>query len=61
MVHGHAVTRGQVRVRVVPRLVVIVLDVETRQFGEVDPQGAAPVVDVLSVQRLRMRENMGEN
>ena len=46
------VPRGQVRPGVVTALVVVVLDVEADQLAEVDPQGAAGVVDVLTVQRL---------
>lgn len=41
----------------VTALVVVVLDVERAQFGEVDPQRAAAVVDVLTVQRLRHKQS----
>lgn len=44
---------GEVRSRVVSTLVVVVLDVEVDQLAEVYPQGAAGVVDVLSIQRLK--------
>lgn len=40
----------------VSALVVVVLDVERAQLGEVDPQRAAAVVDVLTVQRLEDRK-----
>jgi len=43
---------GQVGPGVVAALVVVVLDVEAGELGEADPQGAAGVVDVLTVQRL---------
>lgn len=49
---GLAVAGGQVRARVVPTLVVVVLDVEAGELGEVDTQRTAGVVDVLPVQRL---------
>ena len=49
---GLVVSGGQVRPGVVPALVVVVLDIEADQLAEVDPQGAAGVVDVLPVQRL---------
>ena len=52
-VEGHAVSGREVRVRVVSALVVIVLDVETREFGEVDPQCAAAIVNILPVQGLK--------
>lgn len=37
----------------VAALVVVVLDVERAQFGEVDAQRTAAVVNVLAVQRLK--------
>lgn len=37
----------------VSALVVVVLHVQRAQFGEVDPQRAAAVIDVLTVQRLK--------
>lgn len=43
---------GEVWPGVVPALVIVVLDVEAGELGEAYPQGAAGVVDVLSVQRL---------
>ena len=42
---------GKGRVRVVARLVVVVLHVQVGQLGVLNPQGAAGVVDVLTVQR----------
>lgn len=42
---------GQRGVREVARLVVVVLHIQGRQFAVVDAQGAAAVVDVLSVQQ----------
>lgn len=51
-----AVAGGQVRARVVAALVVVVLDVEAGQLGVADPQRAAGVIDVLSVQGLHRRE-----
>lgn len=50
---GLAVPGGQLRARVVATLVVVVLDVEVDQLGEVDAERAARVVDVLAVQSLR--------
>lgn len=50
---GLAVAGGQVGPRVVPALVVVVLDVEAGELREVDAERAAGVVDVLPVQRLR--------
>ena len=40
---------GKGRVGVVARLVVVVLHVQVGQLGVLDPQGAAGVVDVLTV------------
>ncbi len=60
-VNRHSVTRGQVGVRVVSALVVIVLDVQTRQLREVDSQRAAAIVDVLSVQGLKDKVTWGCN
>lgn len=37
----------------VAALVVVELDVERAQFGEVDPERAAAVVDVLTIQTLK--------
>lgn len=37
----------------VSALVVVVLHIQRAQFGEVDPQRAAAVIDVLAVQRLK--------
>lgn len=48
-----AVSGRQVRPGEVSALLVVVLDVQAGQFGEADPQGAATVVDVLSLQRLK--------
>ena len=42
---------GKGRVGVVARLVVVVLHVQVGQLGVLNPQGAAGVVDVLTVQR----------
>lgn len=54
VLHGWlAVSRGQVGPGEVTALLVVVLDVEAGEFGEADPQSAAAVVDVLSVQRLK--------
>ena len=39
----------QIRVRVVPRLVIVVLHVQRRQLTVVDPQRATPVVNVLAI------------
>ena len=50
---GLAVSRWQVRPGEVTALLIVVLHVEAGEFGEVDPQSAAAVVDVLSIQRLR--------
>lgn len=44
---------GQVGSGEVSALVVVVLHVQRAQFGEVDPQRAAAVIDVLTVQRLK--------
>lgn len=44
---------GEVRPGEVTALLVVVLDIEAGEFGEADPQGAAAVVDVLSVQGLK--------
>ncbi|CAB0018503.1 unnamed protein product [Nesidiocoris tenuis] len=48
-----AIAVRQRRIRVVPTLVVVVLDVQRRQFRIFDPQGATAVVDILSVERLK--------
>lgn len=53
---GLAVPSRQLRTRVVTTLVVIVLDIEVDQLGEVDAERAARVVDVLAVQSLRVDE-----
>lgn len=50
-----AVSRRQVRPRVVPTLVVVVLHIQAGEFGKTDAQSAARVVDVLSIQGLRKR------
>lgn len=47
---------GQVGSGEVAALVVVVLDVERAQLGEVDAKRAAAVVDVLSVQGLEDRK-----
>lgn len=50
MLHGGlAVSGGQVRPGEVAALLIVVFDVEAGEFGEANPQGAAAVVDVLSV------------
>lgn len=52
-VHGWlSIGGGEVWPGVVPALVVVVLDVEAGELGEADSQGAASVVDVLSIQGL---------
>lgn len=56
---GLAVSRGQVRPGEVTALLVVVLDVEAGEFGEADPQSAAAVVDVLSVQGLKHTADSG--
>ena len=48
-VHG-GVAGGQCGVGVVPALVVVVLDVQVGQLGVLYPEGAACVVNVLSVE-----------
>ena len=48
--HGVVVAARQAGVGVVTALVIVVLHVETRQLREVDPQRAAAVVDVLTIQ-----------
>lgn len=48
-----AVSRGQGGVGVVAGLVVVVFHVQTGHLGVVDAEGAAAVVNVLPVQRLR--------
>lgn len=50
---GLWVCGGEVWAGVVPALVVVVFDVKAGELGEADSQGAAGVVDVLTVQRLR--------
>lgn len=52
---GVQLSRGEVGSGEVSALVVVVLHVERAQFGEVDPQRAAAVIDVLTVQRLKDR------
>ena len=47
-----AVTGWELGPGVVPALVIIVLDIQVDQLGEVDPQRAAGIVDVLAVQGL---------
>lgn len=55
-VHGGlAVSGRELRPGVVSALVVVVLDVEVDQLGEVDAQRAAGIVDVLTVQGLHSR------
>ena len=51
--HGVVVAARQAGIGVVTALVIVVLHVETRQLREVDPQRAAAIVDVLTIQRLR--------
>lgn len=46
---GLAVSGGQVWSGEVSALLVVIFDVEAGELGEADPQGAAAVVDVLSV------------
>lgn len=52
---GLAVSGGKVRSGEVAALLIVVFDVEACEFGEADPQSAAAIIDVLSVQRLRDR------
>lgn len=57
VLHGRlAVSAGQVRSGEVSALLVVVFDIEACEFGEADPQSAAAVIDVLSVQRLTQRQ-----
>lgn len=54
MLHdGLTVSTGKVGSGEVAALLVVVFDVEAGEFGEADPQRAAAVVDVLSIQRLK--------
>lgn len=46
------VSCGQIGTRVVTALVVVVFHVQAGEFRETDAQGAATVVDVLSIQSL---------
>lgn len=55
---GLAVSGGQVGSGEVAALFVVVFDVEAGEFGEADPQRAAAVVDVLSVQRLKPHQQV---
>lgn len=57
---GLRVGGGQVRPGVVPALVIVVLDIKAGELGEADSEGAAGVVDVLPIQRLRDVEALGE-
>lgn len=50
---GLTFSRGKVWPGEVTALLIVVLDLKAREFGEADPQGAAAVVDVLSIQRLK--------
>lgn len=50
---GLAVSAGQVWSGEVAALFVVVLDIEAGEFGKADPQSAAAVIDVLSIQRLK--------
>lgn len=62
VLHGRlAVSAGQVWSGEVSALLVVVLDVEAGEFGEADPQGAAAVVDVLSVQRLTQQQVVNQH
>lgn len=57
MLHGGlAVPAGKVRSGEVSALLVVVFDVEAGEFGEIDPQSAAAVVDVLAIQRLSQQQ-----
>lgn len=47
-----AISWRQVRPCVVPTLVVVVLNIQTGEFGETDAQSAACIIDVLSIQSL---------
>ena len=55
------VTRRQGRVRVVTALVIVVLDVEAAQLRVLNAQGAARVVDVLTVQGLPAKKGKENN
>lgn len=50
---GVTVSWRQVGSGEVATLLIVVLDVEAGEFGEADPQSAAAIVDVLSIQRLK--------
>lgn len=52
---GLAVAGGQLGSCVVTTLVVVVLDIQVDQLGEIDAQRAARIVDVLAVKRLDER------
>lgn len=55
---GLAVSGGQVRPGEVAALLVVVFDVEAGEFREANPQSAAAVIDVLSVQRLKQTHRL---
>lgn len=50
MVHGR-ISSGQGGIGVIPTFVIVVLDVQVGQFGILNAQHAARVVDVLPVER----------
>lgn len=57
--HGLGVNGGlcicsrQVWSRVISALVIVVFNIEAGELGKTDSQGAAGIVDVLSIQRLK--------
>lgn len=53
---GLCVPRGQVRPRVVPALVIVILDVKACELGHIDAESAAGIIDVLAVQRLQRED-----
>lgn len=54
---GLAVPSRQLRPRVVATLVVIVLDIQVDQLGEVDAERAARIVDVLAIKCLQVHKS----
>jgi len=49
------VSSRQVRIGVIPRLVIVVLDIEVLHLAVVDAQCAAGIVDVLAIERLHKK------
>lgn len=62
VLHGRlAVSGGKVWSGEVSALLVVVFDIQAGEFGEADPQCAAAVIDVLSIQRLKQHSiNAGQ-